>query len=212
MVPRVVPTAVAALGLVLAVVGVVVLTLAAPDQQVGGRTQAATVLTTGPGVAALTGEPLEVQVGGEAFVGVGRQADVTAWLAGVAHIRVDGVASTTTLRAVPVDGAEPGTLDPSADPEAADVWQQEVSGASPRLRLEAPRADQALVVVTAGPDAVDLRWERSATHPGAWPLLLGGVLLLALGLAWLVALNARRARLARRSRPRPRPRDPAGRA
>ena len=50
------------------------LTAAAPPQQVGGAASAAPVLATAPGALALTGRAVEVDVDGEAFVGVGRAA------------------------------------------------------------------------------------------------------------------------------------------
>ena len=192
VVPRVVPTAVAALGLVLAVAGVLMLTVAAPPQQVGGTASADPVLVTAPGVLALTGEPLEVSAGGEAFVGLGRAAEVEAFLDGVGHTRVDGVVDPETLDTAAVDGADPGALDPPADPALADIWQREVQGEP--LRLEDPDPGEVVVVVAEQGETVTLAWQRSATHPGAWPLLLVGVLEVVLGLAWLVALNARRHR------------------
>lgn len=192
MVPRVVPTAVAALGLVLAVVGAVMLTLAAPPQQVGGTASADPVLVTAPGVLALTGEPVEVTVTGDAFVGLGRADEVAAFLDGVALTRVDGVVDPETLGTTAVDGAEPDALDPPVDPVAADIWQREVVGEP--LRIEDPGPDQVVVVVAEQGTAATVTWQRTATHPGAWPLLLVGLLELGLGLAWLVALNARRRR------------------
>lgn len=202
MVPRVVPTAVAALGLPLALVGLLMLTLAAPPQQVGGDTRAAPLLLTGPGVLALTGAPVDVSLDGEGFVGLGRADEVTAWVDGVAHTRLDGVAADLTPAGTDVDGAAPDAVDPVADVRAADIWQQESAGDSPSLRVEAPTPDEVLVVSAAGGATVSVVWQRPATHPGAWPLLLGGVLLLWLGLAWLVQLNRRRLRR-RAAGPRP---------
>ncbi len=194
MVPRVVPTAVAALGLVLAVVGVVMLTVQAPSQQVGGAAQAAPVLLTAPGVLALTGEAVAVDVSGDGFVGLGRTDEVARWADGVAHTRVDGVGEDLEPDTTVVDGDAPGLVDPVADPGLADIWLQEQAGASPSLVVQAPGPDQTVVVVAGSTASVTLTWQRPATHPGAWPLLVGGVLLLVLGTAWLVALNRRRTR------------------
>lgn len=193
MVPRVVPTLVAALGLVLAVVGLVMLTTAAPAQQVGGTAAADPVLVTGPGVLALTGQPLEVDVDDAAFVGVGRAVEVDAFLAGVGLTRVDGVEDETTLLTTDVAGTGPAQAEPPADPAAADIWQREAVDQD-RLELASPAPDDVLVVVAGDQADVTLSWERPARHPGAWPLLLGGVLLSVLGTVWLVRLNARRRR------------------
>ncbi|MGJ7442050.1 hypothetical protein [Aquipuribacter sp. MA13-6] len=200
MVPRVVPTAVAALGLVLLLTGVVMLTLAAPPQQVGGDAQAAPVLLTGPGVLALTGEAVDVAVAGDGFVGLARSQEVAAWVDGVAHTRVDGVDAELEPGTTVVDGAAPGLVSPAADPALADIWLQEESGASPSLRVDSPRPDQTVVVVAGTTSSVTLTWQRPATHPGAWPLLVVGALQLVLGTAWLVALNRRRIRRDRLSR------------
>lgn len=195
MVPRVVPTLVAALGIVLAVVGLVMITVAAPPQQVGGTAVADPVLVTAPGVLALTGEPVEVLVTDPAFVGVGRAVEVEAFLAGVARTEVEGVLDETTLRTTTVSGAEPAQVEPPADPTAADIWQRETTGEEP-LAVPLPRADEVLVVVAAGADDVEvaLTWQRPARHPGAWPLLVLGLLQAVLGTVWLVLLNARRRR------------------
>lgn len=195
MVPRVVPTAVAAIGLVLVVVGVVMLTLAAPPQQVGGTAEAAPVLVTGPGVLALTGEPVEVGLDGEAFAGVGRAAEVEAWLDGVGHTRVDGVATATGLATTDVPGTDPDQADPPADPTTSDVWLREQVGGT--LRLDRPEPGQVLVVVGAPEADVEITWDRPARHPGAVPLVLAGTVELVLGLLWLVVLNARRRRTRR---------------
>lgn len=194
MVPRVVPTAVAAIGLLLVVVGVVMLTVAAPPQRVGGSATASPVLVTGPGVLGLTGREVEVQVDGDAFVGVGRTAEVDAWLAGVGHTRVDGVSTETELAVVDVAGAAPDQVDPPADPRLADVWQQEQDGADGPLVLDEPGQEQTLVVVGSPAAATTITWDRPARHPGAVPLVVAGSVELVLGLLWLVALNARRAR------------------
>lgn len=197
MVPRVVPTLVAALGIVMAVVGLVMLTAAAPPQQVGGAAAADPVLVTAPGVLALTDEPVEVAVADDAFVGVGRAGEVDAFLAGVARTRVDGVVDPTTLRTTDVTGSGPSQVRPPADPALADIWRRETAAGTGPLEVASPAPDDVLVVVAAdatGSTEVSMTWQRPARHPGAWPLLLLGLLQTVLGVVWLVALNARRAR------------------
>lgn len=200
MVPRVVPTLVAALGIVMAVVGLVMLTAAAPPQQVGGDALADPVLVTAPGVLALTEEPVEVAVAGDAFVGLGRAGDVEAFLAGVARTEVEGVQDPTTLRTTDAGGAAPGQVEPPADPALADIWRREAAEGTGVLEVTSPTPDDVLVVVAAGAGGsseVSLTWQRPARHPGAWPLLVLGTLQAVLGTVWLVLLNARRARRAR---------------
>ncbi|WP_336923321.1 hypothetical protein, partial [Aquipuribacter sp. SD81] len=205
MVPRAVPTLVAATGLALLVAGLVMLTLARPPQVVGGEA-AGGYVTTGPGVLALTGEPVRVEAVGAAAPGVtpgvyvGRSADVAAWLQGTARTVVTGVADAQTLSA----GTEGGDAD-APDPARAGVWQQRATGPGAALVVPEPGPDD--VVVVAGQGA-RLEWDRPARHPGAWPLLVGGALTLLLGLRWLTVLAARRARL-RRRRSRPRAAGPA---
>lgn len=186
----------AALGLVLLVVGVVMLTAAAPPQRVGGQTSTddGGVLLTGPGVLSLTGEAVTVEVDGEAFLGLGRAEEVDAWADGLGLTRVTGLVDETTLATEDVAGAAPAETDPVADPAVADIWQQESDGDSPALTLDEPTADQVVVVVAGEPVGVELTWARTARHPGAWVLVAAGALELVLGLAWLVVLNARRAR------------------
>ena len=189
----------AAVGLVLLVVGLVMLTLAAPPQQVGGTADADPVIVTAPGALALTGRGVDVEVDGEAFVGLGRAEEVAAWLDGVAATQVDGVATETTLLTRELPGGLPAAVVPPADPAAADLWQSEETGDDVTLRLDEPDPDQVLVVVAAGAEAT-LTWQRPARHPGGWPLAVVGALEVVLGLLWLVALNARRRRTARRVR------------
>ncbi len=187
----------AAVGLVLLVVGLVMLTLAAPPQQVGGSAEADPLLVTAPGALALTGRPVQVEVDGDAFVGIGRADEVSAWLQGVGATEVDGVATETTLLTTERPGGAPDAVVPPADPAAADLWQSEGDGQDP-LRLAEPDPDDVLVVSAPQGATATFTWDRPARHPGAWPLVLAGALELVLGLLWLVALNARRRRAERR--------------
>ena len=189
----------AALGLVLLLVGLVVLTVAAPPQRVGGTADADQVLVTAPGALAMTGRPVDVEVDGEAFVGLGRAEEVAVWLDGVAATQVDGVATETTLLTSELPGGLPAAVVPPADPAVADLWQSEETGLDVTLRLDEPDPDQVLVVVAAGAEAT-LTWQRPARHPAGWPLVVVGALEGVLGLLWLAALNARRRRSGRRVR------------
>ena len=136
----------AAVGLVLLVVGLVLLTVAAPPQQVGGSAEAGPLLVTAPGALALTGRAVEVEVDGEAFVGLGRADEVDAWLDGVGATQVDGVATETTLLTSERPGGAADAVVPPADPALADVWQEEQVTDGASVRLDEPRAEQVLVV------------------------------------------------------------------
>jgi hypothetical protein len=170
------------------------LTVAAPTQQVGGSTGAEPVLLTAPGALSLTGEPVTVDVDGEAFVGLARADEAQAWVDGLAHTLVTGVVDETTLAVEEVAGDAPDEVEPVADPALADIWLQEQTDDAVSITVDEPVADDVLVVVAADTAEVTLTWDRSARHPGAWPLLVVGILDVVLGLAWLVVLNARRAR------------------
>jgi hypothetical protein len=108
------------------------------------------------------------------------------------------VATETTLQTSERPGDAPDAVVPPADPGLADLWQVEGDGAT-TLRLDAPTAEQVLVVSAPEGVGTTLTWDRPARHPGAWPLVLAGALELGLGLLWLVTLNARRRRARRRA-------------
>ncbi|MFC5380518.1 hypothetical protein [Aquipuribacter nitratireducens] len=193
MVPRAVPTTVVALGLALVVAGVVMLTLAAPPQRVGGPLPTAGgLVVSDPGVLALTGRPVTVAVeGGGAGTGVflGREDEVRAWLGGASYTRLTGVAAIDrpAVEAVAGGGGAP-------DPAEADVWQREATGPGAELRVEGARPTDVVVVAAGDGGTAEVVWDRPARHPGAWPLVAGGALLAAVGLRWLVVLNRRLAR------------------
>lgn len=204
MLPRVVPTAVAALGLGAAVAGVVMLTVAAPVDAVGGSTPVDGVLVTEPGVLALTGQPLQVELSGAGsepvFLGVGRPEEVQAWLGDVEHVAVEGLVEEGVLQVTEVAGSPYATgSSVVADPAAAGLWQRQVvADGEATLSLVEPGPADVLLASAPGSGEVVLRWERSVRHPGGWPMAAGGALVGVLALMWLVALNARRRRASRR--------------
>lgn len=191
----------AAIGLSLVVVGWVMLTLAAPAQQVGGTSDEASVVTTAPGVLASTGRRVQVSADGEgAFLGLARAEEARAWLAGVQTLTVDGLQDETTLALGESAGAAPEAVDPPADPVLADIWQEQADGPDASLTLDDPQPGDVVVALAPQGTSLELTWQRPSRHPGAWPAVVGGALLTVAGLAWLVALNARAARLRRASR------------
>lgn len=202
MLPRIVPTTVAALGAGALAAGVLMLTVAAPAPELSGATAADGVVVTAPGVLALTGEPVQVQLTGAgdgAFVGVGRPDEVQAWLGDLEHVRVDGLTDEETLAVTAVPGQQLGE---DLDPAVAGLWQEEVAGgAEASLTLPEPDGDEVLLAAApAGTGELTLAWERSVRHPGAWPLVVGGALVAVAAALWLAALNARRRRAVRRGR------------
>lgn len=198
MLPKAVFTAVAAAGLACLLAGAVLLTMLAPSREVGGVVTVDGVLVTDPGVAALTGQTLVVEVtgsGGPVFAASARQVDAEAWAASLPATRVAGLTEEAVpdVRTVPGDGtvAVP-------DPRDSDVWTDLADGSAPlTFAVASPGPDSALVVV-ADAATVDLRWVRDATHPVAWPLVAGGAVLLIWGVTGLVRRN-RHDRIRRRA-------------
>jgi hypothetical protein len=139
---------------------------------------------------------------------IGRDVDVTGWLAGINYTEVTGLADWDTLdvRQVlePGDPTAPATTLPP-DPLGNDMWIQQVSGTgtvsmtwhqdavsnvSPLL----PEKELVLLVAAPGaqePPAVTLGWEWESRTPYRWPLIIPGVLSILAGSA-LLLLGGRR--------------------
>jgi hypothetical protein len=148
----------------------------------------------GPDWGSLVRDPLgdvEVRVGGTqpVFVGIGRVADVRAYLSGVAHERFDDLAGGPR---VVVSGGER----PSA-PTGRTFWAATATGPGPHALRWQPRNGKWLAVVMAadGTRGVTADLALAAEVPDllrvSAALTAGGALLLALGCA-LVASGARR--------------------
>lgn len=186
MLPRVVWTLLGTVSLLAVVTGVLLLTILAPRQSLGGHVTSRGVVLTAPGVAALTGGDLTVTVSGTGpmFVGAARQVDATAWVADATAILVTGLADSRSLRTDQVAGAGP-----VADPRTAEVWLESASGdGTTSYVVSRPQPDWAVVAV--GPGDVSLTWQRHVRHPAGWPLVVIGCLAFAVAVRGLAVRNA----------------------
>jgi hypothetical protein len=199
-VPKLVAAAIALLGALLVLIGglqatafaqssVSRATLVSPSQP---------VITTAVGVLGLDGPRVQVDVtdsGKRAvFVGIGRAADVDAYLAQVPRLQVIGHDAEGTLLTRRV-GNQPSLPNPAG----VDVWVVSVrgQGAANLAWPDAP-GQWRLVVATDGtaraPDNVRLTWSGREVHSTAPALIAVGLVLAVGGLITLVML-ASRARL-----------------
>lgn len=186
MLPKAFFTAVAVLGLGSVLVGLALLTVLAPAAEIGGEVPVDGILVTDPGVAALTGETLTVEVrgAGPVFAGSARRVDAEAWVGDAPAARVAGLGGDGRPDVRPAAGA--GEI-PS--PRDSDIWTELAEGErSATLAVTSPSPDTALVVVAESATA-RLAWQRDARHPVAWPLVLAGTLLALWGIPGLVRRN-----------------------
>jgi hypothetical protein len=203
--------AVAVVGALLVLAGGLRATVYAPSPTVaatlsGARTP---VVTTAVGLLALDGPRAEIVARDASrrpvFVGIGRAADVDAYLAGVSRVEVTGHdgngALLTTARGK--DRALP-------DPASADVWvvSQRATGEAAVAWPDTP-GQWRVVVATDGtgkaPDSIGVTWSGRDVSTGAPALVAVGLVLVVGGLITVVML-ASRARL-----PRPDPTHPGSR-
>lgn len=176
------------------------LAVAAPPDVLGASVSSPGLVTTGAGVAALTGEDIrvEVQGRGRVFIGVARTADLAVWVGDATGVEVTGLLAADALRAQPLTGS---AVVP--DPTMSDIWLDSAAGeGSTALVLTRPDPEWSVAVV--GPGDVDLEWTSGARHPAAWPTTVIGLLV---AVAAVLALSRRNAIAARR-RPRRRHRRP----
>lgn len=149
------------------------------------------------------------------FLGIGRTADVEAWVEQSDHGRITGLETweeltyeTTPAIAPEVDEDEEDGQDETdeeeeprdANPADSDMWVEEVNGVGEvTYSWSEVSGNWSMIVATDGTDPapmVELTWEREVPTPALIPgiilgslLLIGGLVLLALTL-----LAARRAR------------------
>ncbi|MDO5048789.1 MAG: hypothetical protein Q4D87_02760 [Actinomycetaceae bacterium] len=184
-------TALAVLGLVMVVVGVLFATVFRPDTTVNATAPAPTTAyySTHQGVLSLVGDEATVTATApddqEITMVLGRADDVKAWLQGVAYTEIVGLSSWEDLKLESFEGEdEPGETGNLAD---SDMWLEVKTGAGEvTWTLNEPASDQVLLTATDGVEpapTLTLSWERD--RPIAWIYVLIGVgaLLIALGLA-----------------------------
>jgi hypothetical protein len=190
---RIVAALVAVAGAALLLLGLARATVWAPPTQtvvhVGGAAVAPVVDTT-PEALALDGPSLRVTVraadsSSPVFVGVGRAADVEAYLGGVARNEVTGVRGMDPVL------ARTGSDASLPEPAGVDVWALAVTGRG-TATLEWPQAAgrwRAVAAVDGAtpPAQVVLTWQRNRGSSLVPALFAVGGLLLVLGLVGLRA-------------------------
>jgi hypothetical protein len=199
-IPKLIAAAVVLIGAALLLVGGLRATVFA-SSEVSRATLASAgqpVITTAVGVLGLDGPRVQVDVSDSnrraVFVGIGRAADVDAYLAQASRLQVIGHNQDGTLLTRRI-GSQPSLPDPAS----VDIWVVSVrgQGAANLAWPDAP-GQWRLVVATDGtaraPDDVRLTWSGREVHSAAPALIAVGLVLLVGGLITLVML-ASRARL-----------------
>ena len=165
------------------------------------------VVTTAVGLLGLDGPRAEVVARDSArrpvFVGIGRAADVDAYLAGVSRAEVTGQDGNGGLVA-----KKEGSDRSLPDPAGADVWvvSQRGTGQAALVWPDAP-GQWRVVVATDGsapaPDSVAVTWSGRDVSTGAPALIAIGLVLVVAGLITAAMLRSR----SRVARPGPPARD-----
>jgi hypothetical protein len=198
--PRVLAALIAVAGVALLAVGGLKATVWAPSDVVVGSLGAhsANFVTAEVGVLSLSGPRLQIQVSGigsdPVFVGIGRAADVDAYLGDAAADRIVGLNKDKGRLITRSQGSDTAAV---LDPASADVWSVSALGqGSATLTWPEPASGQwRLVISTDGarvaPRNVTLTW--SGTQPSnpapAW--IAVGVVLLVAGVIVSMMLRAR---------------------
>ena len=155
------------------------------------------VITTAVGVLDLDGPRAQVDVtdsGRPVFIGIGRAADVDAYLAQAARLEIIGHDDDGRLLTKRI-GSQPALPDPAG----VDIWAVSVRGTG-SANLVWPQApgQWRLVVATDGaapaPATLKLTWSGREVHSAAPALIAVGLVLAGAGLITLMML-ASRARL-----------------
>jgi hypothetical protein len=204
VVPRIAAAVVAVLGLATLVTAAVVTAQGSGRETVVGRLPTATaripVITTMPGVLEVIGPQVQIRAttkgsAAPVFLGVGRAADVQAYLAKVSRTEITGVDADRRLTGRPA-GSEPALPNPTQ----VDVWALTAQGTgSAELTWPDQPGRWQLVVASDGtaaaPAQFTLSWSRPRTGFGGVPVLVAiGAALLVGGTTALVGLQWRRPR------------------
>jgi len=198
--PKLVAAAIALLGAALVVIGGLQATRFAPSSitRASLSSPGQPVVTTAVGVLGLAGPRVQVDVSDSSrravFIGIGRAADVDAYLGQVSRLQVighDGDGTLLTRRA--------GTQPSLPNPAGVDVWVVSVRGqGTANLAWPDAPGQWRLVVATDGsaaaPDSVRLTWSGREVHSSA-PALIAIGLVLAVGGVITILVLASRARL-----------------
>lgn len=194
--PRIVAAAVALAGALLVLCGALQATVFAPSEisraDLAGTRQP--VVSTAVGLLGLDGPRLQVDVRDArrpVFIGIGRAADVDAYLGQVARVELtghDGEGALTTRRL----GSEPALPDPAG----ADVWLTSERGqGTASIAWPDTPGQWRLVIATDGteraPESVQLTWSGREVHTSAPALISVGLVFAVAGLITLVMLSSR---------------------
>ncbi len=162
-----------------------------------------------PGVLNIVNETVKVRVvaqDGESpvFLGMGRTADVEAWVAESDHGAITGLQTWDSLNYQKIDGVEPETEDEDgeetaeeeepepANPADSDMWVEQVNGVGElTYTWEEVPGRWSMIVATDGTSPapmVEFTWEREVPTPALIPGILVGSVLTLLGFV-LLALD-----------------------
>lgn len=183
-------------GISLVVVGVLRATVWDPGPDIAATSRANTagpVVEAVPGMLALMAPRVEVEAEGtsKVFLGIGRAADVDAYLANVSRTQLVGLRGEATL----VTRARKGEAS-LPDPAEADLWVAKATGTgSARLSWADRPGRWRLVASTDGkapaPSRLTLRWTDVRRATGAPALISLGVVGLVAGVVILALLWVR---------------------
>ncbi len=148
----------------------------------------------------------EIQISGarKIFAAYGRTEDVLAWVGDARYNRVGFNREKSTLTSRLIDGKSFSV----PNPQGSDLWLDEFSETnSLNFTVNVPDGISVLIVSdgsSAAPSALSIRWPLDNRTPWSGPLIIGGIVLLILGLAfylWGLA-HLRRSRGPRRRTPK----------
>lgn len=173
-------------------------TLLAPATQTSQRLTAlgaARVVSTGPGALDLSGRSPSVRIdvtgasGQQVFIGIGRAADVAAYLGQARQAEVTGLDPHHHLEV-----AHPGTEATLPDPTGVDVWavSEHGQGQASLIWPQTPGQWRAVIAgdgSTTVPRSVTLTWDRTSGSSPVPLLLTLGLVLLILGGALLLLIR-----------------------
>src|SRR5699024_1163764 len=169
-----------------------------------------------PGVLNIVNKTVKVRAvaqDGESpvFLGMGRTADVEAWVAESDHGAITGLPTWDSLAYQTIDGVEPEAEDEDGEeaaeeeeeePEAAnpadsDMWVEQVNGVGElTYTWEEVPGQWSMIVATDGTSPapmVEFTWEREVPAPALFPAIVVGSLLTFLVFVLLgLAVRARR--------------------
>lgn len=211
MTRRIVPIILASLGVLAIIAGILAGTVFKESDTVAIDVPASSepAVIAGPGVLPQVNDTVEVTAssdGDPIVLALAPMADIQAFVKGAAYRELQGLSDWDTMsikteEAAPAEGEEPVTL---PNPASVDLFT-EVRTAENTLTWTIDDPDHSLgfLATTDGTKpapALTLKWSRDVATPLMWPLIIGG--LVAMALAAVAVLWARN-RVRRLRAPRP---------